>query len=65
MDVGSGFIADPLIAPSGKVYSAGALKDLLRAIFQEQVDNDRHKYRGYLCKGGQYDEKRKPESGGK
>ena len=63
MDIGAGFIADPLIAPSGKVYSAGALQVLLEAIFSKNVDNRTHKCKDHEREGGQHDEKRQKESG--
>ena len=65
MNIKAGYIADPLIAPCGRVYSAAALKRLLSVIFSERVDDRPDIWKGDNYQGGQHENKRKSDSGRK
>lgn len=52
MNVENGKIADPLIAPSGKIYSLAGLKNLLQAVFEQNpVDNPMQCCKRNQCRG--------------
>ena len=57
MDIHAGFIADPVIAPSGKVFSASGLSRLAEAICSLRIDNGCLLWRRYECHDKQRKEK--------
>ncbi|MBE6356360.1 MAG: hypothetical protein E7058_04510 [Lentisphaerae bacterium] len=42
MNISQRRISDPVIAPSGKIYSAHGIKTLLAALFPNRVDDPAH-----------------------
>lgn len=57
MDIKAGFIADPVIAPNGKVFSASGLRQLAEAICSFQIDNGGLLWRRCDCHDKQFKEK--------
>lgn len=57
MDIKAGFIADPVIAPNGTVFSASGLRQLAEAICSLRIDNGGLLWRRYECHDKQRKEK--------
>ena len=55
-------IADPLISPGGKIYSAGGIKRLWREIFPESVDNRAHCWKKSMRRSDHHDSKQQPSN---